>query len=439
MTKHLYTPTRPAFEKAIIVGVITPGRSVAEVTDSLDELALLADTAGACVIDRITQTLPRLNPATYIGTGKVQSVASVVASLKADLVIFDDDLSPVQIRNLEKSFGCKLLDRSGIILDIFARRAKTAVAKTQVELAQLEYLRTRLTRHWTHLSRQQGGIGTRGPGETQIETDRRLIGRRMVTLRQRLAKIDRQRTTQRYGRRHHIQVSLVGYTNAGKSTLMNALAGSAVLVEDRLFATLDATTRLAVVGTSRRVLLSDTVGFIRKLPHNLIESFKSTLDEVRQSDVLLHVINAVHPRFADHIGVVNETLGAIGAMETPILMVFNKIDKLESGALRALRSEHADAAFVSALRNIGLEDLGRRLQVVIESDYVDQVAYVPVTEGKTLALIRRLADVESEEILDADSAKARPAMARLRYRIARGHARELVSLLAPYADLTPES
>ena len=257
-------------------------------------------------MDIIVPTIQRINVATFVGKGKVQELASRVKSNKADLVIFDDDLSNVQVRNIEKEVGCKLLDRSALILDIFARNARTATAKTQVELAQLEYLLPRLTRHWTHLSRQKGGIGMRGPGETQIETDRRLIGQRISSLKERLVKIDRQRTTQRKGRSKFTRVSLVGYTNAGKSTLMNELAGAGVLAENRLFATLDSTTRTVELLPGREVLLSDTVGFIRKLPHRLIESFKSTLDEVRESDILMHVMDASHRAFREHKAVVRQ-------------------------------------------------------------------------------------------------------------------------------------
>ncbi|NBC17639.1 MAG: GTPase HflX, partial [Bacteroidetes bacterium] len=246
----MYTPDRSSLESAVIVGVTVPGQTRWDTEDALNELEQLADTAGATVTDRVIQNLDRINPATYIGKGKVSELKGLVKQRGTDLVIFDDDLAPVQIRNLEKAFGCKLLDRSGLILDIFAGRAKTAVAKTQVELAQLEYLRTRLTRMWTHLSRQKGGIGTKGPGETQIETDRRLIDTRIATLRERLEKIDRQRKTQRKGRDQFTRVSLVGYTNAGKSTLLNALADDAdVFAENRLFATLDATTRLVTLDT----------------------------------------------------------------------------------------------------------------------------------------------------------------------------------------------
>ncbi len=411
--------------------------------DSLNELELLADTAGAYVTDRVVQPLDRINPATYIGKGKVSELKGLVKQNDTDLVIFDDDLAPVQMRNLEQQLGCKLLDRSGLILDIFASRAKTAIAKTQVELAQLEYMRTRLTRMWTHLSRQKGGIGTKGPGETQIETDRRLIGTRIATLKERLEKIDRQRTTQRKGREQHTRVSLVGYTNAGKSTLMNALAGANVFAENRLFATLDSTTRLVNLTSNKEVLLSDTVGFIRKLPHNLVESFKSTLDEVRESDVLMHVVDITHPRYEDHIRVVNETLKELGALEKPTLLVFNKVDALaEHGIVGALRSEHPDAAFISAQRGIGLDDLKTRLLDVIEADFVERIAYVPVSESKAISHIHQVAEVLSEDYMyaHAEDENARPqAVARLRFRAAKKHVKDLSRLLDRFSNLTPIS
>jgi GTP-binding protein HflX len=438
----LYTPDRSSLESAVIVGVTVPGQTRWDTEDALNELEQLADTAGATVTDRVIQNLDRINPATYIGKGKVSELKGLVKQRGTDLVIFDDDLAPVQIRNLEKAFGCKLLDRSGLILDIFAGRAKTAIAKTQVELAQLEYLRTRLTRMWTHLSRQKGGIGTKGPGETQIETDRRLIDTRIATLRERLEKIDRQRKTQRKGRDQFTRVSLVGYTNAGKSTLMNALADDAdVFAENRLFATLDATTRLVTLDTNKEVLMSDTVGFIRKLPHNLIESFKSTLDEVRESDVLIHVVDVTHPRFEDHIRVANETLKELGALDKPTLMVFNKVDALDDhGLLSALRAEYPDAAFVSAMRSIALDDLRERLLAVIERDFVERIAYVPMTDAKAISHIHKVAEVLSEEYmyaLNGDDADRPQAVARLRFRAAEKYIDDLAPMLDRFAGLTP--
>ena len=435
----MYEHERSSIEKAILVGVITPASSRWDVEDSMNELEQLADTAGAIVSDRVTQSLSKINAATYVGRGKVDELKRLVSSRKSDLVIFDDDLSPVQIRNLEKALECKLLDRSALILDIFATRAKTAIAKTQVELAQLDYLRTRLTRQWTHLSRQKGGIGTKGPGETQIETDRRLIGDRMATLKERLDRIDRQRTTQRKGRNQYTRVSLVGYTNAGKSTLMNALADANVFAENRLFATLDATTRLVPLDTNKEALLSDTVGFIRKLPHKLFESFKSTLDEVRESDVLLHVVDVSHANFEDHIQVVRETLKELGALEKPTLLVFNKIDNVEeTGIFAALRAEHENVAFVSAMRGIGLQDLKARLLDVIEEDFVERIVYLPVAEAKTIAHIHRVADVLSENYMyaqDGDPNIEPIAVARLHFRCARKYEADLEPVLARFAAL----
>ncbi len=438
MTQRPAVPNALATEIAILVGVQTPDTTDRDLQEGLDELALLADTAGATVTDRVTQALPRIASATYIGKGKVEELKKLVDRRKADLVIFDDDLSPIQQRNLEKELKTKLLDRSGLILDIFARNARTATAKTQVELAQLDYLRSRLTRAWTHLERQKGGIGMRGPGETQIETDRRLIGKRIAVLKDQLDKIDRQRTTQRKGRSELTRVSLVGYTNAGKSTLMNALADAGVLAENRLFATLDATTRQVYLAPNKPVLLSDTVGFIRKLPHRLIESFKSTLDEVRESDVLLHVVDASHPHFEDHIRVVRETLDELGASDKPTLMVFNKLDVLEErGLIAALRSEYEQAAFVSSLRGIGLEALRAQLLALIESDYVEAEALLPVAEAKSYAYLRSVAEVLREETVMADDyGTVRPAL-RLRYRASAKNAPELARMLERFAHLVP--
>jgi GTP-binding protein HflX len=436
----LYTIQEQTTETAILVGVITPDDSRWVVRDNLDELAHLAQTAGATVADRVTQSLTRINPTTYIGSGKARELQALVEKHDADLVIFDDDLAPVQVRNLEKLINCKLVDRSGLILDIFASRAQTSASKTQVELAQLQYMRSRLTRMWTHLSRQKGGIGTKGPGETQIETDRRLIGQRIATLRGKLGKIDQQRTTQRKGRSQHTRVSLVGYTNAGKSTLMNAIAEAGVLAENRLFATLDATTRLVTLVENKEVLLSDTVGFIRKLPHGLVESFKSTLDEVRESDLLVHVVDVTHPRFEDHMRVVDETLRELKAADKPTLVVFNKIDGLEDPALlHALRREHPDAAFVSALRGIGLDAMKEDLLALVERDFVERETLVPVTEPQLISRIHRLADVLAESYgyaRNGDPEATPTAVAHLRFRLARRHATRLAPVLDRFAGLT---
>ncbi len=437
----LYTveeDTQP--ESAIIVGVVTPNETRWDVRDHLNELEQLARTAGADVTDRVTQSRTSPDPATFIGSGKVKELKRLAGERGSDLVIFDDDLAPVQVRNIEKEVSCKLLDRSGLILDIFANRAQTAAAKTQVELAQLDYTRSRLTRRWTHLSRQEGGIGTKGPGETQIETDRRLIDTRMAKLRDRLDKLDQQRQTQRKRRSSHTTVSLVGYTNAGKSTLMNALAGADVFSENRLFATLDATTRTVELDTNKEVLLSDTVGFIRKLPHRLIESFKSTLDEVRESDVLVHVVDVTHKRYENHMAVVNETLRELDASDKPTLVVFNKVDALEDrNLLRALRKEHPDAAFVSALRGIGLQKLKQKLLDVIEKDYVERVAYIPVTEPKAISRVHELADVVSEDYMYAENGTGPQAVARMHFRAAERNDERITEMLEPFDDLRPKA
>lgn len=423
-----------------MVGVLTPDNKRWEVDDALDELELLTDTAGADVRERVVQALPKVNAATYIGSGKVEELSNLVGRWEADLVIFDDDLSSVQLRNLERKLNCKLVDRTGLILDIFASRAKTAIAKTQVELAQLEYIRTRLTRQWTHLSRQKGGIGTKGPGETQIETDRRLIGQRMAVLKKRLEKIDNQRRTQRKGRDRENRVSLVGYTNAGKSTLMNALSDTSVLAENRLFATLDATTRKIGLDGNKTVLLSDTVGFIRKLPHGLVESFKSTLDEVRESDLLLHVVDVSHPSFEEQIQVVNDTLKELGAGDKPTLMVFNKVDALEDHTvLQTLSREIPQYAMVSALRGIGLDELKKVLLQMIESDFEEREVYLPLSEAKTLSFLHRIAEINLQEVISAhseDSDKPEPVV-HLAFRLSPKYVSEVDRMLEHYPRYFP--
>lgn len=313
-------------ERAILVGVVSQDQSEEQVEEYLDELAFLAETAGAETVARFTQKLSSPHPKTFVGTGKLDEIITYVKKNDISMVLFDDELSPSQTRNIESAFKeTKVIDRSNLILDIFAKRARTAAAKTQVELAQYEYLLPRLTRMWTHLSRQKGGIGMRGPGETEIETDRRIIRDKIALLKTKLAKIDKQKATQRKGRQQMIRAALVGYTNVGKSTLMNLLSKSEVFAENKLFATLDTTVRKIVVG-NLPFLLSDTVGFIRKLPHHLVDSFKSTLDEVREADILLHVVDISHPGFEDQIETVNQTLQELGAKDKPTIMVFNKID-----------------------------------------------------------------------------------------------------------------
>ncbi|WP_295194792.1 MULTISPECIES: GTPase HflX [unclassified Sediminibacterium] len=315
-------------ETAVLVGLIQKEQTQEQVYEYLDELAFLAETAGAQTVRKFTQKLPHPDSRTFVGKGKLEEIKTYVSGKKIDLVIFDDELTGSQITNIEKELGVKTIDRSDLILDIFARRARTAQAKVQVELAQYQYLLPRLKGMWKHLERQGGGIGTRGPGETEIETDRRIVKDKISLLRKRLAEIDKQSFTQRKERGELIRVSLVGYTNVGKSTLMNLLSKSDVFAENKLFATLDTTTR-KIVFENTPFLLSDTVGFIRKLPHHLVESFKSTLDEVREADILLHVVDASHPQYEDQIGVVNKTLQELKAFDKPILTIFNKMDLYE--------------------------------------------------------------------------------------------------------------
>jgi len=312
-------------EKAVLVGVISQNQTEEQAKEYIDELAFLAETAGAVTKKKFLQKLQVPHPKTFLGSGKINDVRDYVSEHEIDMVIFDDDLSPSQLRNVEHILNVKILDRSNLILDIFASRAQTANAKTQVELAQYEYLLPRLTRMWTHLERQKGGIGMRGPGETQIETDRRIIKEKITLLKKKLKKIDKQKAVQRGNRGQLVRAALVGYTNVGKSTIMNVLSKSEVFAENKLFATLDTTVRKVVI-ENLPFLLSDTVGFIRKLPHQLVESFKSTLDEVRESDVLIHVVDISHPNFEDHYNVVNETLAEIDKQEKPTIVVFNKID-----------------------------------------------------------------------------------------------------------------
>lgn len=312
-------------EKAILIAVCPNGQTMERTEEYLNELEFLLETAGGITLKKVIQKLERPDTRTYVGSGKLEEIKEYKDALEADFIVVDDELSPAQLRNLEKEMNCRILDRTTLILDIFARRARTSVAKTQVELAQLQYMLPRLTRMWTHLERQRGGIGMRGPGETQIETDRRLIKEKISLLRQQLEKINTQKTLQRKNRESLVRVALVGYTNVGKSTLMNLLSKSDVLAENKLFATLDTTVRKVVIG-NLPFLLTDTVGFIRKLPTQLVESFKSTLDEVVEADLLLHVVDISHPDHEEQIAAVNRTLEEIGASDKPTIMVFNKID-----------------------------------------------------------------------------------------------------------------
>lgn len=366
--------------------------------EHLAELARLTDTAGGTVLATLTQRIDAPNPRLYIGEGKVEELRALVEESGADLVIFDEELSPRQGKNLETALGVRVMDRSELILDIFATRARTREARMQVELAQLEYLLPRLTRMWNHLSRIRGGIGLRGPGETQLETDRRLIGNRIADLKRKLRSVARARAVQRRSREGEFRAALVGYTNAGKSSILRALSGAEILVEDRLFATLDPTTRMVDVGGGHQALLTDTVGFIRKLPHHLIASFRSTLEEAREADLLLHVIDAAHPDREEHIEVVHEVLEELELHRKPQVLVFNKVDRLtheEEGALRERTRafEPAASIFVSALQAETLEALKAVLRTWIRNRLRPVRVEVAPEDGETLAMLHREGEV----------------------------------------------
>jgi GTP-binding protein HflX len=350
MKGKLHITNESIIEKAVLVGVITQNQDDAQLKEYLDELSFLAETAGAVEVKRFTQKVAHPDPKTFVGKGKLEEILKYIQENEVHVVIFDDELSPSQARNIERVIEIKVLDRSSLILDIFASRAQTSNARTQVELAQCQYLLPRLTRMWTHLERQKGGIGMRGPGETQIETDRRIILNKIALLKEKLKVIDKQKSTQRKKRLQMVRVSLVGYTNVGKSTLMNMLSKSDVFAEDKLFATLDTTIRKVVI-ENLPFLLTDTVGFIRKLPHHLIESFKSTLDEVKDSDVLVHVVDVSHSNFEDQIQIVNETLADLEALDKPTIMVFNKIDAF------TYEKKDEDDLTPETRENYSLEDL----------------------------------------------------------------------------------
>jgi len=342
--------TRKKQERAAIIGIATQYQKIETAEEYLDELSFLALTAGAKVVKRFMQRLTHPNPRTYVGEGKLMEISKFISEYEIDMVIFDDELSPSQIRNIEQEIKCKILDRSNLILDIFATRARTAQAKYQVELAQAQYMLPRLTRMWTHLSKHQGGIGMKGPGETEIETDRRVLRNKITKLKERLDLVDRQNITRREKRDDKIRITLVGYTNVGKSTILNLLTKSDVLAENKLFATLDSTVR-KVVFDNVPFLLTDTVGFIRKLPHQLIECFKSTLDEIREADILLHVVDVSHPGFEEQIEVVNKTLFEIKANDKPILLVFNKIDDLKEPLSADPFADTEEIPYIDRLKN----------------------------------------------------------------------------------------
>jgi GTP-binding protein HflX len=388
-------------ERAILIALAAGNYTRDQVEEHLDELELLTDTAGAETVFKIFQDKNHPDPAFFIGKGKAEEIAQLIELNDIHIVIFDDDLNPTQVRNLEKLFERKVLDRSGLILDIFASRAKTRESKTQVELAQLQYMLPRLTRAWTHLSKQYGGIGTKGPGETQIETDRRIIRTRISKLKENLKKIDSRQITKNASRKNFINATLVGYTNAGKSTLLNLLTSAGVLAEDKLFATLDSTTRSFELDKNKKILLSDTVGFIRKLPHNLVASFKSTLNVVKYADIILHVIDASHKFYDEQIKVVEETLKELNSSNKKELKIFNKIDLLKDRhVIETLSNQYPDSIFISATRGIGISRLIDSLITIFEMNVAAHQVKVKHTDSKIISTIYELAEVINAEYND---------------------------------------
>ena len=377
-------------EHCLLVGVIHADITEEIALEHIDELEFLAETAGAITKHRILQKLPYPNPKTYVGTGKLEEIKQYIKASDIDLVIFDDELSPSQLRNIERELECKVLDRTILILDIFASRAKTFHAKTQVELAQLQYMLPRLTRMWTHLERQKGGIGMRGPGESQIETDRRIIQMRISLMKERLKDIDKQMGIQRGNRGQLVRVALVGYTNVGKSTVMNLLSKADVFAENKLFATLDTTVRKVVI-ENMPLLLTDTVGFIRKLPKQLMESFKSTLDEVREADLLIHVLDISHPNFEDHFNVVNETLNEIDKTEKPTIILFNKIDAYQAPKNDDLVEDLVEITTLESLKKSWMAKMNKTKCVFIsaqDKENIEELKSVLYEEVKAIFRIR---------------------------------------------------
>ena len=404
-------------EKTIIIGVIQSGQTDEIINEHLDELELLAETAGAEVVGRITQKVSKINSATFIGKGKANQIISQAKELDVKLIIFDDELSPGQIKNYHNlSDKIKVLDRSGLILDIFRKHARTKEATTQVDLAYLEYLLPRLTRQWTHLERQMGGIGTRaGMGETQIEVDRRLIRTRITRLKRDLKKIEKERDTQSTRRQSEFRVSLVGYTNAGKSTLFKAITGAEVYIKDQLFATLDTTIRKLDLDSSHEILLSDTVGFIRKLPHNLVASFKSTLKEVLEADLILVVLDISSPQIKDHVNTIADVLKEMGANEIPIIQVLNKVDLISDGKMiEKLQRSFPEAVTISAQNHLKLSDIKQRIIQMMESNYKTVDLQFSYNDGRIISQVQQGVEVlEREYEEDSVRLKIRGSQSRI--------------------------
>ena len=394
-------------EKVLIIGTIRPDNDEQLVNEYLDELELLVQTAGADISGRITQKISKINSSTFIGKGKANQIINQAAELGVKILIFDDELTPAQIKNYHKmSDKLKVLDRSGLILDIFKRHAKSKEATTQVELAYLEYLLPRLTRQWTHLERQMGGIGTRaGMGETQIEVDRRLIRTKITKLKKNLIRIEKERDIQSMRRKSEFRVSLVGYTNAGKSTLFKALTGSEVYIKNQLFATLDTTVRQLSIDSNHSILLSDTVGFIRKLPHNLVASFKSTLKEVVESDLILMVLDISSKKINEHVIVINEVLKSIGADKIPIIYVLNKVDLInDNGIIEKVKRDYNDSVIISAKKHLMLSKLKKSIITQMEKDYETIDLELPYSKGKIISQIQNTLEV-LEETYEEDIVK----------------------------------
>ena len=393
--------------------------------ESLEELALLVDTAGGIVLEKVTQERKQLHPAYYIGRGKVDEIKELASALDANSIIFDSELSPAQVKNLEKITKKKILDRSGVILDIFAKRAKSREAKTQVELAQLQYFLPRLSGHWTHLSRQYGGIGTKGPGETQLEVDRRMVRKRIAHLKDELKRIKKSRETMRQERNKEFKVVLIGYTNTGKSTILNALSGADVFVEDRLFATLDSTIRQVKLSEKRKIVLIDTVGFIKKLPPQLISSFHSTLEELKIADLLLHVIDINHQELQEHIKTVNKILKDLDVINKPVIYIFNKIDLLEEnlkeGTINRLSKDYSPYVILSAINKFNLDVLKNTINIFLEQQFVEKSINIPLHNSRLISYIYSVADILEQTFLDD--------MVHLRFRLNKSLADKVDNLV----------